>query len=114
MEDQPKELACLYDNTDGLILSLVPADFLEFDNLPMEDKETLLTVETNDPEMTQGSGPNPADTNPGLTSGDATDSSVVLGELFPKLKENQEAGGRRYCARCCQQNDPNGGQTSTK
>ena len=114
MEDQPKELGCLYDNTDNLILSLVPDDFLEFDDLPMEDGETLLTVETNDLEMTQGSGPNPADTNPGLISGDATDSSVVLRELFPKLKENQEAGVRRYRARCCQQSDPNGGQTSMK
>ena len=40
MEDQPKELGCLYDNTDDLILSLVPDDFLEFDDLPMEDGET--------------------------------------------------------------------------
>ena len=89
--DQPGELACLYNETDDLILSVVPADFVEFDDLPMVDGKTLLKIETNDLNITQGSGPNPADTNPGLISGDAIDTFVVLGELFPRFNENQEA-----------------------
>ena len=74
VEDQPKELAYLYDDTDDLILSIIPADLVDFDNLPMgdgetsltaltddhfddllmEDEETSLAVVTDDPEVTQG------------------------------------------------------------
>ena len=47
--------------------------------------------ETNNPNVTQGLGPNPADTEPGPLSRDVIDTSVTLGELYPRLNKNQEA-----------------------
>ena len=110
MEDQPEELAYLYNNTDDLILSVILANLVDFDDLPMEDGETLLTAVTDDhfddlpmedgetlltavtddPEATQGPGPDPADTIPELIPGNATDTPVMLRELIPHLDENQE------------------------
>ena len=61
--DQPGELVPFFKETDELYLSIVPDEFLEFDDLETKENNNLTLAENNDLSTAETNDPTPAETN---------------------------------------------------